>query len=235
MKVVTGAIVVLTLVAGTSLNAATITETITGTLAAGIDNAAIFGPQGANLAGKTATITYILNSSVLAMDGLYASNPPTLEQLTSFANDGALTNIITVGGTTFTQTQSAGTEEEFSTTKLGTGSEVMSTLFNSGTGLGSSITIQSNAPYQFGVLLGNPKPFLDQVTAGATQVMVGIDTFNGSFGFQTDLTLIPVATPEPSSFVLLIATGLLLTTVRCVLGHSARAAQPSPSVAERGI
>ena len=218
MKIVgVGPIAIAVLLASASyLNASIITETITGTVTTGTDNAGVFGPMGANLAGEAVTVTYMLNTSVLAMDGLYESTPSTFEALISFANDGAITNTITVGGSTFTQTQNAGSREEFSTTMLSTGSDVNPVLFNSTSGTGSSIDIHSTATYQFGVLLGNPKPFLDQVSADATQVKVGIDTSNGSFTFQTDLTIQPnaVVIPEPTPFIVLALAGVFLVAVR---------------------
>src|SRR5207253_510768 len=83
-----------------------------------------------------------------------------------------------------TRVQGVGGQETFLTQRDGAGSFVESLLFNPTTGIGSSITVNSSAAYQFPVLLGNPKAFLDLVSAGATSVNVGIDLQGGAF--QTD-------------------------------------------------
>ena len=189
----------------TGLYASIITETVSGTIGSGIDNAGIFGPQGANLAGDAATVTYMFNPSVLVADGgLYTPVASTSETLSGTVNDGVLTNTITVNGTTFAQTNTPSVTVHFSTSEFGSGTLVDSLIG----GLGSEIKIYSGTPYQYPTLLVNPKPFLDLVSATATSITVGIDNSEG----QTDFDLTPtpsVTTPEPSSFSLLMVAGLL--------------------------
>ncbi|HEY1340581.1 MAG TPA: PEP-CTERM sorting domain-containing protein [Bryobacteraceae bacterium] len=202
---------------GTGLHAAIITETVSGTIQNGIDNAGVFGLPGANLAGSPASVTFTLDTSLLAADGLYTSLPGFTEQLFNDGaiGDGALTNSITVNGATYALTQSSGAQERFMTQVEGSGSLVTSVIAGLGTGNGSSITIHSSAAYQFPVLLGNPKPFLDLAAANATSVNVGIDLQGGAF--ETDLIIVvpggggeggggPV--PEPSSVSMFLGAGL---------------------------
>lgn len=200
------------------LSASTITETFSGTLSSGIDNVGIFGPKGASLAGDTATVTYMLNAPLLAADGLYQTISPTEESLYATANDGALSESITVNGITFTQTTTAGGQEQITTEKVGTGSLVSTSLYNSSTAAGMSFQFQSTAPYQYPTLLSNPQSFLNQVTAAIMSVSVGIDTEGGNF--ETDIVITPGATvggatsPEPSSFGLVLLAGLAVLPIR---------------------
>ena len=200
-------VMLLTCTAG--LYAETITETINGTILSGIDNAGVFGAPGVNLAGAAATFTFILNRTVLVTDGLYTSSAGITEHLfNATVADGAITNSITVHGTTFTLTQTAGGEETFLTQRIGGGSLVESLLFNPISGVGSNITVNSNTPYQFPTLLGSPKSFLDLVSATVTSVNVDIDLQGGAF--ETDLILTPLTPiPEPSSLRLWMLLGAL--------------------------
>jgi hypothetical protein len=173
-----------------------------------MDNAGIFGPAGANLTGDAATVTYMFDPSVLAADGFYEATAPTFESLYGFANDGAITNIITVNGVSFTQTTSPNGQEQFITqnvaglTTVPANSNSVSSSFvnNLTSGLTSDILIYSTALYEYPTLLGNPQPFLDEISAMPTGVDAIIGQINGPD--EADFFLAPtvITTPEPSSF-----------------------------------
>jgi hypothetical protein len=197
----------------TTLHADIITETLNGTVLTGIDNAAIFGPLGANLAGNPITATFTFNRTQLIADGIYSSAAGIQEQIfNGTITDGALTETITVHGVTFTLTQGANGMETILTQKDGAGSSIESILFNTTTGTGASITIHSSTPYQFPTLLGNPKPFFDSVASTATSVVVGIDLQGGAF--QTDIVITAITTPEPSTISLWMVAGGALLVLR---------------------
>jgi hypothetical protein len=196
-------------------HASSFTVTVSGTIVGSTDPAGIFGAPGASLVGDTATVTYIFNPSLLAADGSYETSAPTSESLFGFTNDQAITNIITVNGTMFTQTTSANSEEQFQTSNVAglttvpplSNSASESHVNNNVTGLASNILTYSTTPYQYPTLLENPQPFLDEMAATPTLVIV--DIFNGNGTLEASLAL-STATPEPPSFSLLML-GLLFT------------------------
>jgi hypothetical protein len=172
----------------TGLHAAVITETVSGTIAAGTDYAGVFGPAGANLAGDAATVTYMFNPSVLAADGFYETTAPTFESLFGFENDEAITNTITVNGTTYTQTTSANGEEQFITQDVAgvttvppfSNSVSETVVDNLTSGFNSDILTYSTALYQYPTLLGNPQPFLDEISATYTEIYAAVGTINSA-------------------------------------------------------
>jgi hypothetical protein len=207
---------------GTGLYADVITETVSGTIGGGIDYAGIFGPPGANLTGDAATVTYMFDPTLLAADGFYEATAPTLESLYGFTNDEAITNLITVNGTTYTQTTSLSGQEQFITqnvaglTTVPAFSNSVSSSFvnNLTSGLASDILTYSTTPYQYPTLLGNPKPFLDAVSATPTAVDVIISNIN-SGAEEAEFVLTPTfaPTPEPSSFGLLTVAVLFVGAI----------------------
>lgn len=201
----------------TRLNASTIAETFSGTISSGIDNAGIFGAKGESLVGQTATITYFLNSPLLAADGLYQTFPLIAESLYATTNDGALAESITVSGSTFTQSTTAGGQEQITTEKFGTGSLVLTNLYNSTTGMGLGFQFQSATPFQYPTLVSNPQLFLNQVASATTSVNVAIDMDGGNL--ETDIIIATsnvagLTAPEPSSFGLVLAAVLATLPIR---------------------
>jgi len=194
-------------------HASPITVTVSGTIVGGTDPAGIFGVPGANLVGDIATVTYIFNPTLLAADGFYETTAPTSESLFGFTNDQALTNTITVNGAIYTQTTSANSQEQFSTSNIAgsatlpplSNSASESTLVNLTSGVTSDVLVYSTTPYQYPTLLENPQPFLDEMAATPTLVIVDIFNANGAIAASLALS---TATPEPSSFSLLML-GLL--------------------------
>jgi hypothetical protein len=197
-----------------SAHASPITVTVSGTIVGSADPAGIFGAPGASLVGDTATVTYILNPSLLDADGFYQTTAPTTESLVGFTNDQALTNIFTVNGTMFTQTTSANSQEEFATSNVAgvatvpplSNSVSESTVDNVTSNSTSDILTYSTTPYQYPTLLENPQPFLDEIAATPTLVIV--DIFNDTNGTIEASFALSTATPEPPSFSLLML-GLL--------------------------
>jgi PEP-CTERM motif len=195
-------------------HASSFTVTVSGTIVGSEDPAGIFGAPGASLVGDAATVTYIFNPSLLAADGSYETTAPTTESLFGFKNDEALTNIITVNGTMFTQTTSVNSEEQFQTSNVAglttvpplSNSVSESTVVNLTSNLTSDILTYSTTPYQYPTLLENPQPFLDEIAATPTLVIV--DIINDSNGAVEASFALSTATPEPSSFSLLML-GLL--------------------------
>lgn len=195
--------------------AATIIETLTGTISSGTDNASLFG--GGNLAGDAASVTFTVNPSILAADGLYETLAPTFEALVDTANDMGLTIAITVNGTTYSLGQTAGGQETFSTQQVGSGTSIGANLFNPTTGNGLNVTLQSSAAYQYNTLLNNPQPFLTLATNAATSLTVDIVSSGGNFETQF---VVPgpaggggpggTPVPEPGSIGLVIISGLIV-------------------------
>ena len=201
-------------------HASPITVTVSGTIVGSTDPAGIFGSPGASLVGDSATVTYIFNPSVLAADGSYETTAPTSESLFGFTNDQAITNTITVNGIIFTQTTSANSGEQFITSNVA-GLSTVPPLSNSvseshlndvTSGLASNILTYSTTPYQYPTLLENPEPFLEEIAA--TPTLVDVQIFNANTGMEEATLTLSTATPEPSSFSLLMLGLLLMGAIK---------------------
>lgn len=90
------------------VSAATISETLTGTVTSGIDAAGLFGAANTDLTGSAFSLTYSYNLTLLNTNGSYFTDGSSLEVFHDNTTDGAALESITINALTYSMTTVAG-------------------------------------------------------------------------------------------------------------------------------
>lgn len=198
-----------------SASAATITETIQSTIAAGppidgdatgVDLAGLFGPTGASLVGDAVTFSYSYDPVLMTANGQYSTSTSfgiPSEQIYDYANDSAVTVSVTINSQTYSMTSNDDTLE-YATDYLFDGntySEVGVESQDGGSYAGEELG-SAAIPFTLGEIYNQS---FDDGMVGSLLPTSYIDV--GSFsGGQDILYLTPAtssasATPEPATWI----------------------------------
>jgi hypothetical protein len=88
-------------------HASVITENFTAFINSGGDSVGAFGAVGANLAGETVTFSFSYNAVLLQADGIEYSSPFLYDEYVDTAEDGAITESVTINSQTLAMTSNA--------------------------------------------------------------------------------------------------------------------------------
>jgi hypothetical protein len=88
--------------------ASVLTESFTAFINSGTDGVGAFGAAGANLAGDTVTFSFSYNTVLLQTDGIEYSSPFLYDEYVDNAEDGAITESVTINSQTVAMTSNAG-------------------------------------------------------------------------------------------------------------------------------
>jgi hypothetical protein len=89
-------------------HASVITENFTAFINSGGDSVGAFGAVGANLAGETVTFSFSYNAVLLQADGIEYSSPFLYDEYVDTAEDGAITESVTINSQTLAIASNAG-------------------------------------------------------------------------------------------------------------------------------